>query len=217
MEVIGFTDTTKVIEQPESPEVDFDSAGNIATTRIYAIRREHVANYLAGISPTDSDPIYTDAKIRGIRVSSISSEFRMVSVRYEPDSWGYALIGPVGTTEQEADANALITPVDIVAPDSPGVEAIKADGLDGKLEPQPVYRYRKVKSSFTWTEENIVSGVGKLDDAPAEMVSPSSGKWLMTEHSVQEAGGVVQEEWGWQFADNGWNANLYTTWTGEAS
>lgn len=215
--VIGFSDNTKVIEQPNSPEVDFDTAGNIATTRIYAIKREYVASYLAGKTVSDTDPIWTDAKLRGIRVAALSPEMRLVSERYEPNSWGYSLIGPVGTEEQEADANPLITPVDIVAPDSPGVEAIKADGLDGKLEPQPVYRYRKVKGSFTWSEENIVSGVGKIDNAPAEMDTPTAGKWLMNEHSVTETGGVVQEEWGWQFADNGWNTNLYEVWAGAAS
>lgn len=218
--VIGPASTTWDLEAPNSPRIEVDRAGSVATERFFSMDRAHVHDFLNGLSfGTDADPIYGDAKLNAASVEANSPSIRTVTLRYEEESFGIWIIGPEGTEEREADANAMLTPVEQAVTDSTQVEQVRAEGFDKVWEPQPVGRYRKVKGSFAWTEDNIKSGVGQIDNAPTviETGGATPNKWLMTAHSVRQSGTNVQEEWEWQYAENGWNTDLYAVWGGEAS
>ena len=200
------------LEAPDSPSPEWQG-GVVAVTRRYYVPTSALAAFLTGLSTSDTDPIWTDAKLVGASVAMAGSTNRvkMVELRYEPDSWTFTITGPVGSVTREADANPMEVPV-AKAPGSPSeseIEAAIADGIEATLVPMPVYRRTEVKSSFTWNESNIIGNVGKIDDSPEGMTSPTAGAWLQNEHRVTEQSGVVTETFGWQYNPTGWDTTLY--------
>ena len=198
------------IETPDSPELEWQG-GLIAVTRKYWVPRTYIKTYLEALVSGTADAVYTDALLNGVGVNYESPKVYRVELRYEPDNWSSSLIGPVGSVQRSADANPLEVPV-AKSPNSPSdaeIEDAVKDGIEAVLVPMPVYRRMEVKSSFTWTQANIIGSVAKIDNTPEGMTSPDSGKWLTTEHRVSEKGGVVEEEYGWQYNPTGWDTTLY--------
>jgi len=203
------------LETPNSPEPEL-VGGLIAVTRRYWVPNSNLAAFLAGLSTADTDATWTDAKLVSAGVSQVgdTNAVKQVEIRYEPPEWSFTII-PEGVT-QEADANPIEVPYS-QGPNSPSageIEAAAADGIEAVLVPMPIYRRTEQSSgSFTWSQDNIIDNVGKIDNAPAGMTSPSAGRWLMTEHKVTERGGVISEQHGWQYNETGWDTAVYKTAT----
>lgn len=93
-------------------------------------------------------------------------------------------------------------------------EAEAAKALDRRVITRFTVEYsrRSVESSFTWSEANVVSGVGKRQD-PTGMTSPTANRWLKVERAATElaSGGDVELTETWQYDENGWNTTIYAT------
>jgi hypothetical protein len=62
----------------------------------------------------------------------------------------------------------------------------------------PQYAYTQIVAAFTFSETNIIDGVGEFS-APTGMNSPSSGKWLKTGKSVSPTGDKYQITETWEY------------------
>lgn len=222
--IIGPTDEEFIVEQPDSPVVTRDRAGVYATKRIYLIHKNNVADILSATTLNQVDPLYTQCIFAGIKISFASPSTRLATITYEQPGYDEDT-DSIGTVTRSASANPILEPLEKIL-DSQYLEAAKADGIDGALKPQPVYRYKKTKASsgYKWTEANIISGVGKVDDSPTGIEDPTPNKWLMNEHTLREVGDVVEEEWGWQYSEDEWETGsgtttyqIYDIWGGSAS
>lgn len=219
--LIGPTVTDFSVEQPGSPVISKDSSGNIQVERVYLIHEDNLSAVVAAIDPTAVDFDYPTAAFAGLRSEYASPSTRYFRIIYrEPDF--AEEIESIGSVFRSADSNPILEPLEKVLTNSTDIETAKADGIEGFMRSAPKYRYKKIKTggSFPWTEEAIISGVGKVDNAPTGMTSPSANKWLMDEHTIREVGALIEEEWGWQYNEEGWevaNPALYSVWTGSAS
>jgi len=219
--LIGPGDTTFFVEQPGSPAVSKDAAGNLQVERTYLVHKDYLSTLVATWGPADYDQDYTSTQFAGLRSEIASASTRYFTVIFREPEFG-ADIESIGTVTRSADANPILEPLEKRLTNSTDIEKAKASGIEGFMRSAPKYRYRKVKTlgSFGWTEDEIISGVGKVDNAPAGMVNPSEDKWLMDEHTIRESGALLEEEWGWQYNEEGWevdNPALYDVWTGSAS
>jgi len=219
--LIGPVGTTFSVEQPGSPAVSKDASGNLQIERTYLIHKDNIPAVIAAATPNTVDPDYTSAQFAGMRAEIASASTRYLTVTYREPDYSEE-IESIGTVTRSADANPILEPLEKRLTNSTDIETAKADGIEGFMRSAPKYRYKKIKSggAFGWTEEEIISGVGKVDNAPSGMTSPSENKWLMDEHTIREVGGLLEEEWGWQYNEEGWevaNPALYDVWTGSAS
>lgn len=135
---------------------------------------------------------------------------------------GNPMTPPVGTIIFEADANPIEIPIEQHPNFSPGqsqyddagnivtpyVNGLKP-GVTSYQVPQPTFTRTEILSSFTFSEANIISNVGKRN-APTGMTSPTANKWLKTRLSLRQSGNVVEKTESWQYAGNGWDTDIYS-------
>ena len=137
---------------------------------------------------------------------SISKGTAKVSLRYVSRysySYNYG-----GSTEpvKSADCAAQELPIK-EHPDASGLAG--AANVEAFLTPAPTYEYSDVVSSFTFSEANIISGVGKRS-APTGMSSPTEDKWLKVSRRVSPEGEKFRVTDVWQYNPNGiWNTTIY--------
>ena len=100
-------------------------------------------------------------------------------------------------------------------PDEDGVWSLlisgsesKKPGVESYLIPSPTYEYSTVQSSFTFSEANIISGVGELSD-PTGMTSPTTGAWLKVSRRISPEGESFRVTDIWQYG--GWDDEIYDT------
>ncbi len=199
------------IETPNSPQPEWQG-GLTAVVRRYWVPNTYLKTFLDALSSADTDALWTSAVLVSVGVSQAGSTnaVKEIEKRFEPPGWSFTIL-PVGVT-QEADANPVEVPV-AKAPGSPSaaeIEAVLKDGIEATLMPMPTYRRTVVSSgSFTWSQANIIANVGKIDDTPEGMTSPTAGRWLQNEHKVTEHSSVVTEIFDWQYNLTGWDTTLY--------
>lgn len=87
-------------------------------------------------------------------------------------------------------------------------------GVESYLTPSITYTYTENVDSFTFSEANVVDGVGGLSD-PTGMTSPTAGSWLKVSKSVQSNGEsyTITETWQHRGYSNGtagvWDPDIY--------
>lgn len=185
------------------------SSGVAAFELAYAIDTAHGTYSSAYLQSRNKDPIDGEAG---------STAAYLYQLTYNPKPWsvrgGFA--GTAGDEVLEGSANALDAPINVHPTLSDVQKAAKsAAGKESYLSPQPVWQHTKYfdRNTFTPTESELVTGVGKIANAgtlsAAGLQNASSGKWLMTERRIRYGGDVVEIIRIWQYAENGWDTDIY--------
>jgi hypothetical protein len=213
---LGNALTTR-LERKDSKRKTRTTSGNSAIYRYTQKVGTAVSNVLGEADPADAT----------IFLKSINFDptpgggYETVELVYAPNDPPSFNTAPAGTITYEADANAIEIPIQQHPSYSPGTSYRDADGVfhaflganekigvEAYLLPQPTFTRTEVLSSFTFSEANIISGVGTIN-APTGMTSPTAGKWLKTRLSVRKSGSVVEKSESWQYASGGWDADIY--------
>ena len=127
---------------------------------------------------------------------------------------------PVGTLTLEADSNVINIPIgqhpDATSQNYDEQKKIGIgdwEGIESVLSPQPVFTRTEIISSFTFSEANIIENVAKRFSGAQMnsegMSSASDNKWLKMQLSVGTSGDAFRKRERWQYAENGWRADLY--------
>ena len=119
---------------------------------------------------------------------------------------------PVGTDTRRADANPTEVPLEQSGNWSNSwvdpTDLNWKQGIEGFIKPQPTYSYTYI-SAFTWSQANLVENVGKRQ-APTGLAGADANKWLLMNRSANEIDDTLTEiTETWQFAENGWDTDLY--------
>ena len=123
---------------------------------------------------------------------------------------------PVGTVTRSSDGTAQEIPIrlhplcsnpeDLDEP--PIIGGTAKPGVESYLVPGIIYTRSEVLSSATWTQANLVSGVGGLF-APTGITGATSGRWLKTGRTVTETGEGTTVTDTWQYSPVGWDTDIY--------
>lgn len=202
---------TTPAERPESPVITRSEAGDIVS-RTYSIKKSQVKTYTDGLSYGTADSEYSAAKLREMFVEGITGDTSLLRLVFKPNSFTYESLPPTGTVIQEIDANPIEIPISQNGEASAAQqENLRLQGVEAFLDPQPIYRRIEILSSFTFSEANAIDNVGKIDNTPEGLTSPSAGKWLKTGLHVRQVGDKYEQTETWQYARNGWNTDLYAS------
>ena len=129
-------------------------------------------------------------------------------------------IPPVGTTSKRADSNVIDIPIE-QHPSGNGeswknpVDAAYKPGVESYVDPQPVFEFEDVVSGFGWSEAEIVSQVGKIASSELSplnqgMTLVTNANWLLMAKVPVQAGDVTVITYRWQYAENGWDTDVYS-------
>lgn len=128
---------------------------------------------------------------------------------------------PVGTVTRSGDGSAQEVPIE-THPDynksqseeegEPTLDtgsgyAVKT-GVESYLVPAILYTRTEVVSGATWSESNLVSGVGSLS-SPTGITGATSDKWLKVGRTISESGDDTIITDTWQYAPDGWDTDIY--------
>lgn len=191
-----------------SPEVERSVTGDIVT-RKFNILRSRVKAVTDAETYGTADGEYTDSVLTKMISRPVGATNAELTYTYEPSADAEV----VGTVIQEIDSN----PIDIPVGDAKEglsaavIAAKKKEGIEAILRPQPIYRRTEILASFTFSEANAINDVGKIDNTPAGLTSPTAGKWLKVGFVVRTAGAVVEQAETWQYAENGWDTDFYSS------
>lgn len=222
---LGNNLSTKV-ERKNSGQKTRTISGNTATYRYTQVKGTAVSTALGTADPADSTIVLREINF----LPDPGGGFETVELVYGPPNPMSMNTPTVGTITYEADANVLEIPIQ----QHPNFYSGKLEddgsytanlhdwgqsgpgtdfpGLQSYLVPQPIFSRTEILSSFTFTEANIISNVGKIC-APTGMTSPTSGAWLKTRLSVRKNGNIIEKSESWQYASAGWESYVYPTGT----
>ena len=92
-------------------------------------------------------------------------------------------------------------------------EVVAQKAIDKRTVPWFTLQYsrRSVETSFTWSEANLISGVG-LIATPTDLSATTTNAWLKVDRATQERspGGDVDLEETWIYDKNLWPTAVYT-------
>jgi hypothetical protein len=121
-----------------------------------------------------------------------------------------------GTGNSKAsDANGAQIPLR-QHPNYPNMSAAIKEDVEAYIQPQPIYTYTSIVNTFSFTESNVVDGVGELS-APTGMTSPTANCWLKMSKTVSPVGSKyrITETWQHRGIVNGtamtWEQPIYGT------
>ena len=107
-------------------------------------------------------------------------------------------LGLIDTQESKTLTRVTLTYMTVEAIFSYGNSNGSTKSSDSSIDNAPQYSYTDIVSSFTFSEANIISGVGSLS-APTGMTSPTTDKWLKTGRSVSPVGDKFQIVDTWEY------------------
>lgn len=192
-----------------SPSVKRNETGDVVT-RKFNLNKGRVKAVTDALVYGTADGEYTNAVLTEIASEPINANSAEITLVYAPVNATDEVLPPVGTVIQETDANAIDIPIgkaDIS--DSLKDQNLK-DGVEAFLSPQPIYRRIEILDAFTFSEANAIDNVGKIDNTPEDLTSPSVGKWLKVGFVVRTVGSKFEQTETWQYAENGWDTDIYT-------
>ena len=87
--------------------------------------------------------------------------------------------------------------------------------MESYVDPQPVFEFEEVVSGFGWSEAEIVSQVGKIASSELSplnqgMTLVTNANWLLMAKVPVQAGDVTVITYRWQYAENGWDTDVYS-------
>lgn len=200
----------KLFQNNDSPKVTRTESGD-TVERVFNLRRNRVKEVTDALTFGTADGEYTNAVLTSIQAAPIGALKSEVTLRYEPAQGTAEAIPPVGTVVQEIDANPIDIPIGALGLSEDIVADKKFEGIEGVLSPQPIYRRTEILSSFTFSETNAINNVGKIDNTPEGLTSPTSGKWLKVGFVVRSVGSKFEKSESWQYAENGWDTDIYSS------
>lgn len=212
---------TALVLQPGYPIKQRQSDGTWQVTYLYWCAKSSAYGlapaYGAGIpSPESSDHSGLVAYEIEIRPHEIPERVLMRVVYRDPTS----VITPDTPAEndeiKESEATLREEYVDRVTNGS-SADADTAKDNKEILVPIASVRYSRTlyKSSFTWSEAEIVKCIGGLQD-PVGLSSPTANAWLKVGRTVRQTGDLYEIRDTWEYDSLGWNAdrpNTYATCT----
>ncbi len=82
--------------------------------------------------------------------------------------------------------------------------------VDVFAAPVSTYEYSTVENTFTWSEANVLSGVGKRS-SPTGMTGVTDNKWLKTSRRISQEGEKFRVTQVWQAApvNETWDTDIY--------
>jgi len=141
----------------------------------------------------------------------------IVTLVYRKKTWSGGMgrvVAIKDTITLSADANAMEIPIEQHKDPVTGLsdysetwETLKA-GVTSFISPQPVYTHEKIYDTFTWSQDDIISTVGQIATPPG-MTSPTVNRWLHVGRSISEQGDSVVVRDTYQYANNGWDTDIY--------
>jgi hypothetical protein len=208
----GLTTATKIlIGQPQRQR---DSSGNWTVTYRYAVAiangysqsPTHGAAIPAPEATDHPNLICTDVQLDD---AGDGTNMFMVVIYSEPS--GTILVSG-GSAIRSTRSAVIEKMVDEVAADDTDAADLKALGKRSKAEFTVSYHRRSVEAAYTWSQANIIDGVGKRG-APTGLASATANLWVKTERNAteQNAGGGTELEEVWVYDEAGWDDRLYGT------
>ena len=176
------------------------------------------STYLATIAIGDTDSGFILAEIS----SDVQGGKCVVTQTYVTASAYTIRYGGTGDPVLDGDTNATEERIELHPlysgglSDSYGYPVLTSSGnnygfkgVESYLKPMTTYRRTTIESSFTWSESNLVSGVGECS-APTGLTGATSTKWLKIARIPTTQGDKTQLTEVWQYNPNGWAGILYT-------
>jgi len=210
--IAGTSTATKVL-QPGYPMKNRDEAGRWALEYLYLVSKaeyENEAPAHASAAPAPEVTIHTTVACSGVQmVNSDDPHNVYMRVFYTEPSAGAYVSG--SNTVRSSSAAFIERRVDEIAGiSSANVIASKDNGRTTVPYFTVSYHRRSYDGSFTWSEANVISGIGKRA-GPTGMSSPTANAWLKTERNITEVDSGVEIEDVWTYDENGWNTAHYGT------
>lgn len=134
-----------------------------------------------------------------------------------PEAYTASYGGTGGDPVLEGDTNATERPIELHPLYSggmselggvPNVNGNDKPGVTSYLVPQTTYRRTTIEGSFTWSEANLISGVGETG-APTGLTGATAANWLKVARIPVEDGDNVRLTEVWQYNPDGWDSDIY--------
>jgi len=194
-----------------SPVVTRTNTGDVIE-RKYNLKRSSVKSITDALTFGTADSEYTNSFLSQIRSNPVGAQKAEITLIYEPANIDRGeLVPAVGTVIKEIDANAIEIPIGTTTISDSGIQERKKEGIESFLSPQPIYQRTEILSAFTFNETNAINDVGKIDDSPNGLASPTADKWLKVGFVVRSVGDKFEKTERWQYASAGWDTEIYTT------
>jgi len=193
-EIIGVTGGTQTTR-----DRIYGTDGSITDTYTMAASESaaFVATYTIGTSAIGSLRL---AEIR----ESISKGGARVTLRFVTPSAYSIQYGGSTDPVLSSDCSAQELPIRL----HPDFTGLTGELPDSFLYPAPTYERSEVVNSFTFSEANIVSGVGKRS-SPTGMTSPTADYWLKVSRRISPEGEKFRVTDVWQYNPEGWSTEIY--------
>jgi len=207
--IAGVSTATKLL-QPGYPKKNRDEAGRWSLEYLYIVEKgeyESEAPAHGAAAPAPEVTTHTTVTCSGIEMV-MSDEPHNVYMRvfYTEPSYQSYVTG--SDTVRSSSAAVVWKTVEEL-----GLSGSQTSGLKDKSRKvvpffTTSYHRRSHDGSFTWSEANIVDGVGKREN-PDGMSSPTANLWLKTERNITEVDGGVEVEDAWTYDEKGWDTTVY--------
>ena len=222
---IGFAGTT-LVEKIDSPKILKTQAG-VEVTELFNVNYSSAESAITtrGYTYGDACPAgsgaYATSLLLSIGIEKDGPINAQVTYKWAiPDPTTQEALTPVGTVVLGADSNAIEVPIG-QHPNKSGTNYDEDkkigigswEGIEAFLSPQPVFSRTETLSSFAFSQINVVGAVGKLmsrAEMTANGLAGATDKyWMQMALSVTQNGSIFTKKEDFQFADNGWAADLY--------
>ena len=226
---IGRAGTT-LEEVPNSPKIEKSENG----TRIIHSYNVNFADAEAALTAAGIDfgdahaAPYETSKLREININKGGPKNSILQLIFYPDTWpssSFVSLPPTGTITLSTDSNAIDVPIGqntIISPalDYDPVKNIGIGdlaGVEGYLEPRPIFRRTEILDAFVFSEAEIIKNVATrytdVQMATQGMTAATTDKWLKTKLALRTVGDKFEKTEEWQFSQI-WSAKLYAAATG---
>lgn len=175
------------------------------------------ATYLATIAIGD-----TDGSFRLAEISSDVSKGKCTVTQTYVTGTAYTgryggtgdpvLNGDTSATEERIELHPLYSDTDSELFGYPvlkdGSTYYYLKGVESYLKPMTTYSRTTIESSFTWSQSNLVLGVGECS-APTGLTGATASKWLKVARVPVTEGDKTRLTETWQYNPDGWAAGVY--------
>ena len=203
---VGDTGASLVI-QPGYPIKTLDASDNWTQVFLYWAEITGAEALIPAFGTASPDGAHPELKLAGAEIRpSGDPKSVFVEITYkEPES---STFPPSGTIIQESESNFIEGDIK----DHPTLTDVeKTTLLNSGFNTYaiPTVTYRRIEwrafSAFVFSESNILGNVGKVDNTPNGLTSPTAGTWLASGKSVRREGASVEITEEWTHNSSGWN------------
>jgi len=193
---------------------------NIAST--YIVPAAQVATFESTFPLNSAHPTYTSSFLTRRKKDpwggddGVTALF-LYSLQYGvPSAAGTLGVKPAGTEQKSSDSNLVDVPI-MLHPAYLATWAQTKPGVETYLLSQPTYTHVETidRASFDFTEDSIAGQAGRIAKdstlSAAGLNAATSDGWLLIRRSVLDQGDVVEITRVWQYAENGWDTDIYAT------